>query len=89
MTISLATIEAALRAEDIESLIEAGAPDDEYNSEAKKIAAALSSLAGNQLTEANIVAVIALAWAKAFNRSSQEIEMRMDAFHRIARRLLP
>lgn len=88
MPITLINIEDALRTEDIEGLIASGAPSDEYNSEAEKIAAALASLQNNQLTESSIIAVLALEWAKSFNRSVQEIEQRMPAFRRIASQIL-
>jgi len=88
MTITLANIEAALRTEDIEGLIELGAPSDEYNDEARNIAYNLASLPSDQLTESNIVAAISLEWAKSFNRSVQEIEQRMPAFRRIAAQIL-
>jgi len=50
MTITLANIADALRTEDIEGFIASGAPSDEYNSEAEKIASALTSLQNNQLS---------------------------------------
>ena len=86
--LSLVNIKAVLRSEDIEGFIHLGAPSDEYDSEAKKIADALSTLADNQLTSDNIVAVVALVWAKSFNRSADEIERRMSAFRHIAQQLL-
>jgi hypothetical protein len=88
MTLSLADIATALRAEDIEGLIKLGAPNDEYDSEATEIGNALASLQKDQLTEANIAAIIALAWAKSFNHSAQEIEQRVPAFRRISHRLI-
>ncbi len=84
MTISLVDIVESLRKEDIEGLLALGAPGDEYDSEAKEIFLALETLNQEQLTEANIVGIIALAWAKSFNRSPQEIEQRLPAFQRIA-----
>jgi hypothetical protein len=88
MQTSFEDIEALLRAEDIEGLIASGAPEDEYDSEAKQIASAVASLNANEFTQANITAIIALAWAKSFNQSEQEIKQRMPAFERISHILL-
>jgi hypothetical protein len=84
MRVSRSDVEAALKEEDIEGLVESGAPSDEYNSEARKIADALASLDPGEFTETNITAIIALSWAKSFNRSENEIRQRMPAFQRIA-----
>lgn len=84
MAITLASISEALRTEDVEGLIASGAPSDEYDSEARNILSVLTSLENNQLTESSIISILALEWAKSFNRSAQEIEQRMPAFTRIA-----
>jgi hypothetical protein len=84
MRITLAEVEAVLRNEDIEGLVESGAPRDEYDSEAREIAGALASLSSGEFTETNITAIIALVWAKSFNRSEPEIRQRIPAFQRIA-----
>ena len=88
MTISIAIIAAALREEDVEGLIASGAPSDEYSLEAEKIASALTALDGNRLNAATVVAVISFVWAKAFNRSPEEIKERIPAFQVIAQKLL-
>ena len=87
MTVPIADINAVLREEDVEGFIAQGAPGDEYDSEAQEIASALALLNEGQITEANVAAIVALVWAKSFDRSSQEIEMRMSVFRRIAQRL--
>lgn len=81
-------IAAALRTEDVEGLIELGAPEDEYNSEAEHIALALAQFSSDQFTQQNLVAVIALVFAQSFNRSPKEIEQRLPAFNKIASILL-
>ncbi len=43
MNLSLGKIKLALQEEDVEGLIELGAPDDEYDSEATAIVAALDA----------------------------------------------
>ena len=88
MAISISQISSALRAEDIEGLIALGAPGDEYAREAQEISNALMSLNSVRQTADAIVAIVALVWAKSFNRSSEEINERMPAFRRIAQRLI-
>ena len=86
--LSLAEVKAALIAEDVEGFINLGAPNNEYDREAEAITSALSALSKEQFTEANIITTIAFVWAKAFNRSRDEIAMRMPAFQHIAEKLL-
>jgi hypothetical protein len=88
MNTSSTAIDLILQTEDVEGLIEIGAPSDEYVSEAQEIAEAISKLSASQVTAENIVAIISLAWAKSFNRSAEEIKERLPAFHRIARQIL-
>lgn len=88
MNISLAYVERELRLEDIEGLIEAGAPDNEYDSEAKELADALATLANERLTGENVVAIISLIWARSFNLDDVDLEKRLSAFHRVAQKIL-
>lgn len=84
MSISHTAIQKLLNTEDIEGLVELGAPEDEYAAEAKEIVVAVHKLGKEQMTEANIVAIIALVWAKSFNLSEQDIKKRLSAFKRVA-----
>ncbi len=78
MNISFAVIKAALVAEDMEGLIASGAPDDEYDAEAEKIAASIAKLKSSQRSEAAMHP--SLGW---FGRS-------LLAFHRtISSNVLP
>jgi hypothetical protein len=88
MAIKPEKIAAILRNEDIEGLIALGAPADEYDSEAEKIAKTIAGWPAGELTQANISALIALLWAKSFNRTAQEIEQRMPAFMHISKNIL-
>lgn len=69
--------------EDIEGLIEIGAPVDEYEHEAAQIAAAITLLEHDQRTEENILAIITLLWMKSFNLSKEDIKLRGPAFLRV------
>jgi len=77
-----------LRQEDIESLIQLGAPADEYSFEAREMARTIGVLRGDEYTEENIVAIMALLWARSFDLSAQDIEQRVPAFRRVVRQLL-
>jgi hypothetical protein len=86
--IPLGSIQDALDAEDVEGLLEAGAPDDEYGSEAAMIAERLANVGASDGSEEQIIAVISAVWSRMFNRSPSELEMRRPAFRRIARQIL-
>jgi len=73
--------------EDIEGLIKLGAPPDEYNSEAKEIEAAMSRL-GDKRSEEQLVQVLEHVWKEFFDLSTEDIELRRDAFQRVARRIM-
>lgn len=62
---------------DIEGLIEAGAPVDEYASEAGLIAAALAELKQSTFHEQDVISLLCLVWAKSFNLSDDELKLRM------------
>ncbi len=49
-----------LKTEDIEGLIAAGAPDDEYDSEAREINETLSKLNKDDYSEESVRAIVAL-----------------------------
>lgn len=86
--ISQAKIETILREADIEGFIESGAPDDEYDSEAKEIARALNRLKDSQFTEDNIISIVIRVWAKMFNLDEGDIQKRMPAFQSVTQKIL-
>lgn len=88
MMLSLVHIQDILREEDVEGLIEAGSPDDEYDSEAEEVLSALSSLSVDQQTTENVVPVLSLIWAKCFDLDEIGIQQRLAAFRQIAQRLI-
>jgi len=88
MAISYIDVETNFRVEDIEGLIEMGAPGDEYNSEAKEIFEALKRFGKDQFTEDNIVVVISRVWKKMFDLDEDDISKRMPAFKKVALDLL-
>lgn len=88
MRITTANINALLAEEDVEGLIEAGAPSDEYSDEAAQIAAVLLQLDHEQLTEDIILSAVSLIWLKNFELSEQDMKLRIPALERITRLIL-
>jgi hypothetical protein len=89
MTIKETVIEEALRSEDIESLFQHGAPDDEYKHEAQSIADAIAPLGEKNITEEQLVKIISTVWIQAFGPfSDEEVEVRMPAFRQVAYKIL-
>ncbi len=84
MDISLERIKLALQHEDVEGLIELGAPKDEYDSEAVAVLSALQALPPSELNQSSLAAIIAVVWAESFGRIEEEIKQRMPAFMNIA-----
>lgn len=87
MNISLEAIKLALQREDVEGLIELGAPTDEYNSEALAVSSALQAMPAQESDQSSLAAIIAVVWAESFGLTEQEIKLRMPAFLRIANQL--
>ena len=88
MTISCAHIETVLRIEDIESLIEFGAPDNEYDSEAKEMFELLERLDRGQFTEDGLVSVVSRVWGEMFDLDEEGVNKRMPAFRNVAKNIL-
>jgi hypothetical protein len=89
MKITESTVDHILRSEDIESLLQHGAPTDEYSHEASSIVSAIALLDQNNLTEELLTDLVLAIWARFFGPfSAGEIEMRMPAFKRVAHRML-
>lgn len=86
--ISAAIINQLLQQADIEGFIEAGAPEDEYFSEADMIASAIQNLDDNQIDEQNLASLISLIWIKNFNLEEDEILARASAIKGVAKRIL-
>jgi hypothetical protein len=89
MAIAESTIEDVLRNADIESLIECGAPRDEYTPEVSGIVNALALIGEQEITAERLVATIREVWVHMFGPfSDEEIELRMPAFRQVAHQIL-
>ncbi len=84
----MSIIKTILREEDIEGLIQIGAPADEYNSEAREIASAIARF-GPNTTKEQLMQAVEEVWKDSFGPlSGSEIEVRRDAFRRVAQRIM-
>jgi len=63
MIVAESRVNDALRAEDIESLMDAGAPENEYSPEARSIVSAVATIDDCEVTEESIAGVIRSIWA--------------------------
>jgi len=86
--ITLDMIKRELRQEDIEGLIEMGAPDDEYDSEAQAFFDAVTDLSQDERTEMNLAAAVSLVWSRFFDLDPEELELRLPALKSAVQRLL-
>ncbi len=88
MKIRESTVDEVLRSEDMETLFQHGASDNEYTPEVRGILNALAQLDESDITEERLVAIIGAVWGRAFGPfSDEELEMRMPAFREVAHRI--
>jgi hypothetical protein len=87
--ISVSAVEEVLRSEDIEGLLELGAPRDEYADEARRIISALADVGMEDLTESTVTTAIQKTWIESFGPfSAVDIQKRIPAFQQVARHIL-
>jgi len=77
MKISLNYINNLLIKYDIEGLIEAGAPDDEYSNEASQIYQGLDELTQENYNYEGVLSLISLIWVKNFELDTKDFEQRL------------
>ena len=84
-----ATIDAILQKEDIEGLLNLGAPKDEYSHEAAEIHAALEAIDENGATPDQVATVVMTVWERSFGPfSPDDIEKRSPVLKQVVRRIL-
>jgi hypothetical protein len=88
MELSPAEVRDALNAADIEGLLEAGAPADEYSGEARDIASALTQIKRDELSEETLASAVQSVWKHSFGLSDSDLRKRSIAFRQVAHRLL-
>src|SRR5262249_3279915 len=88
LDIDLRTVQRALDAEDLEGLLGLGAPADEYQSEAKTIAARLNALSG-QPSEDHVTKIAEAVCVEMFGPFDEEgSAVRLPIYRRVAKRIL-
>lgn len=88
MRFSAETIESILRQEDIEGLLNLGAPQDEYSSEAADMATALGAIP-ESATEEQVSRIVMSVWEQAFGPfSDEDIEKRRPVLRRVVQNIL-
>lgn len=88
MNITASHINRILVQADIEGLIAAGAPEDEYIAEAGQVAEAISELAEGQLNYDVLLSIISLIWAQYFKLSPAEFELRLPIIRQTTEKIL-
>jgi hypothetical protein len=88
MRLTESDIETVLKEEDIEGLLELGAPSDEYSAEAQSIMAVLRSMSESDLSEDRVAAIVRAVWTTSFGPfSAEDIQKRLHAFRKVAHRI--
>ncbi len=89
MTITQSIIADVLRSVDLESLIELGAPKDEYEPEARSIMEGVARLEEKGLSEERLAALIRTEWTSWFGPfSDDEIHVRIPRLRQIAHQIM-
>ncbi len=78
----------ALRREDIEGLLELGAPQDEYSRVAQIITDVLLGSNAVELTEENIMRIVTRIWMEQFSLDAGDTAMRLPAIRRAAQQIV-
>lgn len=87
--ITIEKLKTILRLADIEGYIEYhGAPEDEYDSEALAIFAALDAATGKEMTEDNATFIISEIWKKSFNLDADDMKKREAGIGSMARAII-
>jgi hypothetical protein len=86
MEITQAIVRQALNDEDIEGLLELGAPEDEYLHEAERI---MTQIGREEVNEDSLAALVRAVWTKSFGPFTEEEEEKLSpAFRQVAQRIL-
>ena len=81
-------IDKALQEYDIEGLISIGAPDSEYEVEAKEIFEAIYKLNPEEIKVELVSSIISKVWSKMFTLDELDLSQRQEIFDKIAQQLV-
>jgi hypothetical protein len=89
MIIPTSTIDDILKEEDIEGLLNLGAPKDEYSHEAEEIKAALEAIDENNVTSDQVATVVMTVWERSFGPfAPDDIQRRSSVLRQVVQRIL-
>jgi hypothetical protein len=89
MIISTAKIDSILQEEDIEGLLNLGAPKDEYSHEAEEIRAALEGLSENEASFDQVAPIVMTIWERSFGPfSPDDLQKRAPVLRQVVQRIL-
>ena len=88
MRISFEKMQNLLREADIEGLIGAGAPNDEYDSEAQIMVQALSELSEKEMTIEGVLIIVAEIWRQSFDLDNADICLRQSAMNSLVQKIV-
>ncbi len=77
-----------LRDADIEGLIEAGAPHDEYDNVAHMLYIVLADFTNEQFTRQNITSALVVIWMKVFNLEGEQMQFRIPNIEIVSQMIL-
>lgn len=86
---SCTTVLLVLNAEDIEGLLAAGAPADEYETEARLISEALEHLPDDDALIDRVTAIVTEVWNRMFGPfRDEEMRRRVPVYRRVAKAII-
>ena len=88
MTVDQESVEELFTTHDIEGLIAAGAPADEYEPEMEQLIEALAAIPTGQATQSRIIAILDEIWRKDFSATEERLAHLRPAFESLANTLL-
>ena len=80
----LESIRELVRDADVEGFIQAGAPADEYDTEAEQLHAAIAHLRPEEITVAGQLPILEAIWRKSFADDDAELAQRQPALQKLA-----
>jgi hypothetical protein len=88
MTVDWESLDELLRVQDVEGLIAAGAPGDEYEPEIEELLARLEEIPPGTASQVKIVSIFEDVWRQKFSATEQMLDQRRPHFVEIADKLL-
>lgn len=87
--LALGEVKSILRDGDIEGYIQIhGAPEDEYDTEAKNIFSAIQSIEPETLTEEGLLEIICQEWERSFELDDADMSKRLPYLRQVAAALI-